>query len=131
MERRKGMGKQFSRRSLLKKSAIALGTAAIWDFKSIGSAELVSGSKALLGDELKEEIDPHVIVKLYPGRSEQQKVRLAEQIVKDVVSIIKCGEESVSVAIEEIKPEDWAEKVYKPDILNTPGKLYKKPGYSM
>ena len=125
------MEKQISRRSLLKKSAIALGTAAICDFKGIGSAEQVSGSKALLGEELKETIDPHVIVKLYPGRSEQQKVRLAEQIVKDVVTIIKCGEESVSVAIEEIKPEDWAEKVYKPDILNTPGKLYKKPGYSM
>ena len=74
---------------------------------------------------------PHVIVKLYPGRSEQQKIRLAEEIVKDVVAIMQCGEESVSVAIEEIKPGDWAEKVYKPDILNAPGKIYKKPGYSM
>ncbi len=73
---------------------------------------------------------PHVIVKLYPGRSEQEKARLAESIVKDVVAITKSGEESVSVAIEEIKPEDWAEKVYKPDILNKPEKLYKKPGYN-
>lgn len=125
------MKKQISRRSFLKKGALALGTAAICDFKGAGGAEQVRGSKTLSGEDLKEEIDPHVIVKLYPGRSEQQKIRLAEQIVKDVVSIIKCGEESVSVAIEEIKPEDWAEKVYKPDILNTPGKLYKKPGYSM
>jgi 4-oxalocrotonate tautomerase len=125
------MERLISRRSLLKKSAIALGTVAVCDFKGIGSAEQVSGSKTLLGEELKERTDPHVIVKLYPGRSEQQKIRLAEAIVKDVVAIIRCGEESVSVAIEEIKPEDWAEKVYKPDILNTPGKLYKKPGYSM
>ncbi len=125
------MEKQISRRRFLKKSAIALSTAAVCDLKGIGCAEQVSGSKTLLGDELKQEIDPHVIVKLYPGRSEQQKIRLAEAIVKDVVAIIRCGEESVSVAIEEIKPEDWAEKVYKPDILNTPGKLYKKPGYSM
>lgn len=73
---------------------------------------------------------PHVSVKLYPGRSEQQKVRLAEQIVKDVVSILECGEESVSVAIEEIKPEDWAEQIYKPEILNNPEKLYKQPGYN-
>ena len=105
-----------------------------YDFKGIGSAEQVSGSKTLLGEELKERKErtmPHVIVKLYPGRSEQQKIRLAEEIVKDVVAIIMCGEESVSVAIEEIKPEDWAEKVYEPDILHTPGKLYKKPGYSM
>jgi 4-oxalocrotonate tautomerase len=129
IEGRRGMEKEISRRSLLKKSAIALGTVAVCDFKGIGSAEQVSGSKTLSGEGLKETIDPHVIVKLYPGRSEQQKIRLAEAIVKDVVAIIKCGEESVSVAIEEIKPEDWAEKVYKPDILNTPGKLYKKPGY--
>ena len=124
------MEKQVSRRRFLKKSAIALGTAAVCDFKGIGSAEQVSGSKTLSGEELKDIIDSHVIVKLYPGRSEQQKIRLAEVIVKDVVAIIRCGEESVSVAIEEIKPEDWAEKVYRPDILNKPETLYKKPGYN-
>jgi len=73
---------------------------------------------------------PHVIVKLYPGRSEQQKRRLTEEIVKDVVAIANCGEESVSVAIEEIKSEDWAEKVFRPDILDNPERLYKKPGYN-
>jgi 4-oxalocrotonate tautomerase len=40
------------------------------------------------------------------------------------------GEKAVSVAIEEVKSGDWADKVYKPDILNSPGKLYKKPGYN-
>ncbi|MGA8655774.1 MAG: tautomerase family protein [Chthoniobacterales bacterium] len=70
----------------------------------------------------------HIIVKLWPGRFEQQKTRLAQEIVKDVVAIAKCEEKSVSVAIEEIKPEDWAEKVYRPDILNSPEKLYKEPG---
>ncbi|MGQ9545602.1 MAG: tautomerase family protein [Dehalococcoidia bacterium] len=72
---------------------------------------------------------PHIIVKFYPGRTEKQKTRLAEEIVKDVVAIARCDEKFVSVAVEEIKPEDWAEKVYKPDILNGPGKLYKRPGY--
>jgi 4-oxalocrotonate tautomerase len=33
--------------------------------------------------------------------------------------------------MEEIKPQDWADKVYKPDIVNNPEKLYKKPGYTM
>ena len=125
------MEKQISRRSFLKKSVIALGTAAVWDLKGISNAEQVKGSETFSSEALKEEIDPHVIVKLYPGRSEHQKIRLAKAIVKDVVTIIRCGEESVSVAIEEIKPGDWAGKVYKPDILNTPGRLYKKPGYSM
>lgn len=64
---------------------------------------------------------------MYPGRTEQQKTQLAEQIVKDVVAIAKCEEKSVSVAIEEVDPKDWKEKVYKPDILNNLDKLYKKP----
>jgi 4-oxalocrotonate tautomerase len=81
-------------------------------------------------DILKEEMMPHVIVKLYPGRSELQKTRLAEEIAKDVIATAKCEEESVSVAIEEIRAEDWAEKVYRPDILDNQKGLYKKPGYN-
>jgi len=73
---------------------------------------------------------PHIIVKLHPGRSDMQKNRLAEEIVKDVIAIAGCEEKSVSVAFEEIKPEDWVEKVYKPDILGNPQRLYKKPGYN-
>jgi 4-oxalocrotonate tautomerase len=40
------------------------------------------------------------------------------------------GEESVSVSIEEFVPAEWTEKVYKPDIMNGRGTLYKKPGYN-
>jgi 4-oxalocrotonate tautomerase len=72
---------------------------------------------------------PHVIIKLWPGKSEEQKTRLADRITKDVMAVLDYGEESVSVAIEEVNAEDWAEKVYKPDILNHPERLYKKPGY--
>jgi phenylpyruvate tautomerase PptA (4-oxalocrotonate tautomerase family) len=30
---------------------------------------------------------PHVVVRLWPGKSEQQKIRLAEEIVKDVIDV--------------------------------------------
>ena len=73
---------------------------------------------------------PHIIVKLYPGRSEEQKTRLAEEILKDVVAIAQCKEKSVSVAFEEVAPEEWAEKVYRPDILENQQRLYRKPGYN-
>ena len=73
---------------------------------------------------------PHIIVKLYPGRSEQQKQQLADAITRDVISITKCEEKSVSVAFEEVDPADWPEKVYKPEILGKQDKLYKKPGYN-
>jgi 4-oxalocrotonate tautomerase len=79
----------------------------------------------------KERTMPHVIVKLYPGRSEQQKARLTEEIVSSVTSVLGCGENIVSVAFEEVDSGEWAEKVYRPDIVNAPGKLYKKPGYTI
>lgn len=73
---------------------------------------------------------PHVIVKMYSGRSEKDKNRLAEAITKAVTATLEYGEESVSVAIEEIAPRHWVEKVYNPDILGHPDKIYKKPGYT-
>lgn len=60
---------------------------------------------------------PHVIIKSYPGRSEEQKKQLAARIVKDVVEIAKCEKRVVSVAFEEIDKEEWLEKVYRPDIM--------------
>jgi 4-oxalocrotonate tautomerase len=36
----------------------------------------------------------------------------------------------VSVAFEEVAPEDWPEEVYRPDILEKADTLYKGPGYN-
>ena len=74
---------------------------------------------------------PHVIVKLWPDKTEQQKTRLAQAIAKDVMDILHYGEESVSVAMEEVNSQDWKEKVYKPDIQKNWDKLYKQPGYDV
>ena len=72
---------------------------------------------------------PHVIVKLWPGKPEQQKKKLAEEVTKAVMSTLNYGEESVSVGIEEVKPQDWTDQVYKPDILGKRETIYKEPGY--
>ena len=72
---------------------------------------------------------PHVIIKLWPGKSEQQKKKLAEEVTKAVMSTLNYGEESVSVGIEEVKPQDWTDQVYKPDILRKRETIYKEPGY--
>ena len=44
---------------------------------------------------------PHVIVKLWPGKSGQQKQPLAAAITKDVMATLNYGNESVLVAFEE------------------------------
>ena len=73
---------------------------------------------------------PHVIVKMHSGRSEQLKAKLAEEVTKAVTSTLNLGRESVSVALEDIAPSDWTEKVYKPDIVGKSETIYKKPGYN-
>ena len=73
---------------------------------------------------------PHVIVKLYSGKSERQKQALALAVTEAVTRTLNYGEESVSVGIEDVEPKDWTEKVYKPDIIDKPDTIYKKPGYA-
>ena len=74
---------------------------------------------------------PHVIVKLWPGKSESQKRQLARAIADDVMKVLNYGDESVSVAFEEVGADQWAEKVYRPDIVDKPETIYKRPGYEM
>lgn len=73
---------------------------------------------------------PHVIVKLWPGKSEEQKHKLAQAITHDVMKTLNYGEDGVSVAMEEVSASDWKEKVYQADIIARADKLYKKPGYN-
>jgi 4-oxalocrotonate tautomerase len=72
---------------------------------------------------------PHVVVKLYSGKSVRQKQALAQAITDAVTSTPNYGEESVSVGIEDVEPKDWTERVYRPDIIGKPDTIYKKPGY--
>ncbi len=73
---------------------------------------------------------PHVMVKMYAGRSEAQKQALAAEIVEAVKRTLGSSDEAISVSVEDVAPNDWAEKVYRPDIAAKPEQLYKKPGYS-
>ena len=73
---------------------------------------------------------PHVIVKMYAGRSEKDKAKLAEEMTRAVSSVLNYGDEAISVGIEDVEPKDWVEKVYRPDILGKPKTIYKKPGYN-
>lgn len=72
---------------------------------------------------------PHVIVKLWPGKSDTQKRALADAIVRDVSRILNDGEEAVSVGFEEVPPGDWPTAVYAPDIQAKWNTLLKTPGY--
>ena len=72
---------------------------------------------------------PHVIVKLWPGKSKKQKQELADKITRAVMQTLHYGEESISVGVEEVPANEWMSRVYKPDIQAKSDTIFKKPGY--
>jgi 4-oxalocrotonate tautomerase len=68
---------------------------------------------------------PHVIVKLYPGRTEELKKILADEITKTVMRVLNSRENAISVGIEDVAPADWPEKVHQFDIVSKAETIYK------
>jgi 4-oxalocrotonate tautomerase len=73
---------------------------------------------------------PHINIKVVPGKSAEQKMKLTAVIVAEVIKAFETKDASVSVALEEIPKEEWTEKVYLPEIRDKWDKLLKKPGYN-
>jgi 4-oxalocrotonate tautomerase len=72
---------------------------------------------------------PHVIIKLYPGRTLDQKRALAARIVQAMAETIDASEKNISVSFEEVQPSDWDDVVVKPDIAEKLDCVVKLPGY--
>lgn len=73
---------------------------------------------------------PHIEIKCFPGRTEEQKRRCAEKVAEDVSAILGCEISSVSVAIKDVDEKDWKEEVWDKNIIIDKDYLYKKPEYT-
>jgi 4-oxalocrotonate tautomerase len=73
---------------------------------------------------------PHVEIKCFPGRSDEQKKKCADKIAEDIADILGCKISSVSVVIKDIPEEEWKEKVWDVDIVPNEKYLYRKPSYT-
>ena len=73
---------------------------------------------------------PHVEIKCFSGRTEEQKRRCAEKVADDIAAILGCEISSVSVAIKDVDEKDWKEEVWDKNIIPNKDYLYKKPGYT-
>ena len=74
---------------------------------------------------------PHIVVKMFPGRTAQQKFDLAEALAKAMMSSLGTPESAISVGIEDIEKADWMDKVARPEIAAKPAVIFKKPGYEI
>lgn len=72
---------------------------------------------------------PHIVVKFYPGTSEENKVKIAEGVTKLIQEQTGKPEKYISVGIEEVAEDVWMDEVYDKEIKPNFEKLYKKPGY--
>jgi len=73
---------------------------------------------------------PHVEIKCFSGRTEEQKKRCAEGIAEVIAETLGCKVSSVSVAIKDIPEEKWKKSVWDASIVPEMEELYKKPGYT-
>lgn len=54
---------------------------------------------------------PHIVIKMYPGRSQEIKEDFAKKVQELTVKEFGCQPGHVSVSVEDIKPENWKDEV--------------------
>lgn len=73
---------------------------------------------------------PHVEIKCFPGRTDEQKRECAAQIAEVIANTLGCETSSVSVAIKDVEQSEWKDEVWDKYIIPDEQCMYKKPGYS-
>lgn len=51
---------------------------------------------------------PTITVKLFKGRSVEQKREFAEVVTRETVRILKCTPDAVDIIFEEVEKHDWS-----------------------
>jgi 4-oxalocrotonate tautomerase len=72
---------------------------------------------------------PHIIVKLAVGRGDQQTATLTEALAQTAIDTLALDPATISVAVEDVRPEDWVKDIDKPQVLGKWDKVYRKPVY--
>ena len=73
---------------------------------------------------------PHVTIKCFPGRTEEQKKLCAKKISEVIAETLGCKLTSVSVAIKDVSEASWKEEVWDKEIKADKNYLFKEPGYT-
>ena len=72
---------------------------------------------------------PHVVVKMWPGRTEEQKKACARAVAQAVVDTIDdVTDPLMSVSIMEIPSEEWDGKINKIDRVDKNAVMYIPKG---
>lgn len=69
---------------------------------------------------------PHINIKMYPGRSEEVKSKLAKDTKEFMIKELEMDEKFISVSVEEIDKENWQSEVM--DKIKEE-ELYERPNF--
>lgn len=75
---------------------------------------------------------PHVDIKYFPRElTEEQRQAFADDLAEVVIKHLASKPASVSVALQEVQPDDWKAQVWDTEIAPRMETLARKPGYQM
>lgn len=75
---------------------------------------------------------PHVDIKCFPrDLNDEQKAALATDIADVIIRHLNSKPGSISVALNEVNPEDWKTQVWDTEIAPQAETLIRKPEYEM
>jgi amino acid adenylation domain-containing protein len=91
----------------------------------------VTVREALAPDPRSETV-PHLNIKHFPKNlDETVRAQLVEELTEAVSRAFECPVGVISIALEPVTEQDWAAKVYEPEIIERQGLLAKAPEYSI
>lgn len=71
---------------------------------------------------------PHIVVKMYPGRTEEMKSSMVRALVEAASDALNAPQDWFTIGVEEVSPENWEEQVAKPEIMGKADTLYFRNG---
>lgn len=71
---------------------------------------------------------PLISVKMWPGRDEDAKKKLAQSLMETASQVLNTPATAFTVMIEDIAREEWEEKVTQPEIDPKPECVFIRKG---
>lgn len=70
---------------------------------------------------------PHIVVNIWPGRTDETKAELANRLALETAEVLKMDAEYVSVGFHEVPEADW-DAFCEREIEEKPEEIFKRPG---
>lgn len=97
-----------------------------------GLTSLAAVVRSALSPEQRSEPMPHINIKHHPlDLDDTTRELLTQELTRTVARAFRCEPSVISIALEPVPEQEWADKVYGPEIVGRRELLCKTPEYDM